>query len=65
MTSNEKNKGTLFSSTLNVGEKKVHLFFLFEVNLVRYIDFEILPILPFSGQEGHKGVGCLDLGMNH
>ena len=49
MTSNQKNKGTLFSSTLKVEEKKVVLFFLFEVNLVRYGDFEFLQILPFLG----------------
>ena len=47
MTPNKKNKGTLFSSTFKVEDKKVCLFFLFEVNLVRYGDFEILPILPF------------------
>ena len=34
MTSDQKNKGTLFSSTLKVEDKKVLLFFQFEVNLV-------------------------------
>ena len=52
MTSNPKNKGTFFSSTLKVEDKKVPLFFCLEVNLVRYGNFEILPILPFLGQRG-------------
>ena len=51
MTSNQKNKGTLFSSTLKVEENKVLLFFQFEVNLVRYCDFEFLPILAFLGKK--------------
>ena len=46
-----KYKGTLFSSTLKVKGKKVLLFFKFEVNLVRYGDFQFLPIFPFLGQE--------------
>ena len=49
MTSNKKNKGTLFSSTFKVEDKKVHLFFKLEVNPVRYKDFVIFPILPFLG----------------
>ena len=40
MTSTKKNKGTLFSSTFKVKEYKVNLFFLFEVNLLRYSEFE-------------------------
>ena len=52
MTSDPKNKGTLFSSTLKVEDKKVLLFFQFEVNLVSYCNFEFLPILPFLGREG-------------
>ena len=44
-----KNKGTLFSSTFKVEDKKVHLFFYLDVNLVRYGDFVILPILSFLG----------------
>ena len=43
MTLNLKNKGTLFSSK----EKKVHLFLWLDVNLVRYGDFVIFPILSF------------------
>ena len=46
MTSNKKNKGTLLSSTLKVEEKKV---FKFQVNLVRYGDFNFLPFWPFLG----------------
>ena len=49
MMSNQKNKGTLFSSTFKVEDKKVHLFFYLDVNLVRYGDFVILPILSFLG----------------
>jgi hypothetical protein len=49
MKSLKKNKGTLFSSTLKFEEKKVVLFFLFEVHIERYGDFEFLPILPFLG----------------
>ena len=52
--SDPKNKGTLFSSTLKVEEKKVVLFFWFEVNLVRYGDFEFVPIWPFLGKNGQK-----------
>ena len=44
MTSNQRNEGTLFSSTLKVEENKV---LLFDVNLVRYGDFEFSPISPF------------------
>ena len=51
MMSNPKNKGTLFSSTSKVEEKKVLLFFLSEDILVRYGDFEFLTIFPFLGQE--------------
>ena len=47
MTSDPKNKGALFSQTLKVEDYKVHLFFYLEVNLMRYCDFEILPIFPF------------------
>ena len=49
MMSNQKNKGTLFSSTFKVEDKQVHLFFYLDVNLVRYGDFVILPILSFLG----------------
>ena len=57
MTSDPKNKGTLFYSTLKVENKKVHLFFYLEVDLVRYGDFDILPVLPFLGQEWQNWVG--------
>ena len=49
---NKKTKGTLFSQTLKVEEKKVLLFLSFEVNLVRYGDFDFLQIFPFLGREG-------------
>ena len=39
--SNPKNKGTLFSSTLKVEDKQVHLFSWLEVNLVSYGHFVI------------------------
>ena len=54
MMSDPKNKGTLFSSTLKVEDKKVLLFFQFEVNLVSYGDFEFLSIWPFLDYEGYK-----------
>ena len=41
MMLNPKNKGTLFSSTLKVEEKKVHLFSWSEVNLVSYDHFVV------------------------
>ena len=41
MTSNPKNKGTLFSLTLKVEEGKVHLFSLSELILVSYGNFVI------------------------
>ena len=47
MTSNPKNKGTLFSSTLKVEDNEVFLFFGFEFDLVRYGIFEFLLFLPF------------------
>ena len=56
MTFYPKNKGTLFSSTLKVEEKKVVLFFWFDVNLVRYSDFEFVPIWPFLGKNGQKNI---------
>ena len=43
--SNEKNKGTLFSSTFKVEGNKVHLFFRFEVNLLRYSKFQESSVL--------------------
>ena len=49
MKSDQKNKGTLFSSTFKVEDKKVHLFFQLGVNPLRYRDFVIFPILPFLG----------------
>ena len=48
MMSDPKNKGTLFYSTLKVEDKKVLLFFQFEVNLVRYGDFEFFINLALS-----------------
>ena len=36
MTSNPKNKGTLFSSTFEVEENKVPLFYMYEAFLQRY-----------------------------
>ena len=42
--SNLKNKGTLFSSTLKVEEKKVPLFFGFMAYGLRYRHFVILMI---------------------
>ena len=47
MTSDPKNEGTSFSSTFKVEEKKVLLFFLFKVNLLRYSDFDFWQNLPF------------------
>ena len=41
MTSDPKNKGTLLSSTLKVGEIKVHLFSWSEIILASYDDFVI------------------------
>ena len=42
---NEKNKGTLFSSTLKVGENKVVLLFSFLASKRRYGIFEFLTPL--------------------
>ena len=47
MTPNPKNKGTLFSSTFKVEDRKVGLFLKLEANSVRYCDFEILQFYPF------------------
>ena len=50
MMSDKKNKGTLFSSTLKIGEKKVHLFSWLEVILVSYDNYVVFP---FLGQNGN------------
>ena len=46
MMSDQKNKGTLFSSTFEVEEMKEPLFFGSEVNLVSYWNFIFLLIWP-------------------
>ena len=46
MMSDPKNKGTLFSSTFEVEENTVPLFFWFDVNLVRYGNFDFYQIFP-------------------
>ena len=41
MTSDQKNNGTLFSSTFKVEDKKLHLFSWSEVNLISYDHFVV------------------------
>ena len=45
MTSDQKNKGTLFSSTLKVEDKKVLLFFWLDINWGRYEPFVIFLLV--------------------
>ena len=49
--SNQKTKATLFSQTLKVEENKVCSDFHFVPYSQRYEHIEILPMLPFLGQE--------------